>query len=124
MMSVRCRRQDQDTLFVKGAPEAVIARCSRVSHAVMAAQLLSSTGAVVWSTHVSSAGCPTARVNATCRYIAKAPNLQWMQCMGALIMRVCTLAALLRGALVTLCAAASWLAGRQHRGEPSADSTL
>lgn len=30
-MSVRCRRQDQDTLFVKGAPEAVIARCSRVS---------------------------------------------------------------------------------------------
>ena len=31
MMSVRCRRRDQDTLFVKGAPEAVIARCSRVS---------------------------------------------------------------------------------------------
>ncbi len=32
MMSVRCRRQDQDTLFVKGAPEAVMARCTRVSH--------------------------------------------------------------------------------------------
>ncbi len=31
MMSVRCRRQDQDTLFVKGAPEAVMARCTRVS---------------------------------------------------------------------------------------------
>ncbi|CAL5220117.1 g2070 [Coccomyxa viridis] len=29
MMSVRCRRQDQDTLFVKGAPEAVMARCTR-----------------------------------------------------------------------------------------------
>ena len=31
MMSVRCRRQNQDTLFVKGAPEAVLARCSQVS---------------------------------------------------------------------------------------------
>ena len=31
MMSVRCRKQDQDTLFVKGAPEAVIARCTQVS---------------------------------------------------------------------------------------------
>ena len=31
MMSVRCRRQNQDTLYVKGAPEAVLARCSRVS---------------------------------------------------------------------------------------------
>ena len=30
MMSVRCRKQDQDTLFVKGAPEAVIARCTQV----------------------------------------------------------------------------------------------
>ena len=32
IMSVRCRRQNQDTLYVKGAPEAVLARCSRVSH--------------------------------------------------------------------------------------------
>ena len=40
MMSVRCRRQDQDTLFVKGAPEAVIARCSRVSHTVIAALMI------------------------------------------------------------------------------------
>ncbi|CAK0785211.1 Calcium-transporting ATPase 3, endoplasmic reticulum-type [Coccomyxa viridis] len=33
MMSVRCRKQDQDqdTLFVKGAPEAVIARCTQAA---------------------------------------------------------------------------------------------
>ena len=32
MMSVRCRQRDQDTLFVKAAPEAVMARCTRVSY--------------------------------------------------------------------------------------------
>lgn len=32
LMSVRCARQGQpDTLFVKGAPEAVLARCTQAS---------------------------------------------------------------------------------------------
>jgi magnesium-transporting ATPase (P-type) len=29
MMSVRCRREGRDTLFLKGAPEAVLARCTQ-----------------------------------------------------------------------------------------------
>ena len=29
MMSVRCRREGQDTLFLKGAPEAVLPRCTQ-----------------------------------------------------------------------------------------------
>ena len=29
MMSVRCRRKGQDTLFLKGAPEAVLPRCTQ-----------------------------------------------------------------------------------------------
>ena len=60
-MSVRCRRQDQDTLFVKGAPEAVIARCSQASHTLMAAQSWAGTAAAVWSPHVPSVVYPTAQ---------------------------------------------------------------
>jgi magnesium-transporting ATPase (P-type) len=39
MMSVRCRRQGQDALYVKGAPEAVLARCSRVSQITPSADM-------------------------------------------------------------------------------------
>ena len=77
MMSVRCRRQDQDTLFVKGAPEAVIACCSRVSQTCTPHScLIFGAGAAVWH--------PAAHSH--CYMILPQPRISDReQCSGALI---------------------------------------